>query len=63
MAPEMISGQKCQEDSIDFFALGVILFLMRAGYPPFNFAKKDDKYYKLFYVGRINLFWQKIEYE
>lgn len=35
----------------DFFSLGVILFIMLFGVPPFNQATKDDNLYRLFYRG------------
>ena len=36
MAPELIEGRKYQGSTVDLFALGVILFSMRAGHSPFD---------------------------
>lgn len=38
-------------DKADIFALGVILFIMIFGVPPFTMATKDNPYYRLFYRG------------
>jgi serine/threonine protein kinase len=39
MAPELILRQRYKGGEIDVFALGVCLFIMVAGTPPFNEAK------------------------
>lgn len=33
----------------DMFALGVMLFIMEFGVPPFNMATKGDQFYRYFY--------------
>ena len=61
MAPEIISGIKYKGKTVDLFALGVILFFMRAGRYPFDeMAKSDDKLYKYICKGRFDLFWKAI---
>ena len=47
MAPEIVSSQPYQGQVVDLFALGVILFTMYSGYPPFSIAREDDRYYGL----------------
>lgn len=40
------------------FALGVILFILYSGHPPFEKASDDDTYYKLIATNRSDLFWR-----
>ena len=40
-----------QADKADLFALGVILFILEFGVPPFTMATKDNPYYRYFYRG------------
>jgi serine/threonine protein kinase len=39
------------------FALGVILFILKAGYQPFKVANVMDEHYKLLAMNRSDLFW------
>ena len=57
MAPEILKKQRYQGPVVDLFALGVILFIMRAGHPPFGIASDDDNYYKMLAMNRPDLFW------
>jgi serine/threonine protein kinase len=42
----------------DIFALGVILFLLVNGFPPFyKFATNSDPYYKFFAEKKENVYW------
>ena len=46
---------------MDLFALGVILFSMRAAHLPFdNFASKEDMMYKFMISHRFDLFWKSV---
>ena len=58
MAPEIISRQPYQGQVVDLFALATILFIMRAGNPPFIQASEDDSYYQLLASNRTDLFWR-----
>ena len=42
---------------VDLFALGVILFDLRAGSPPFKEARMNDVYYRLIEQNNIDQFW------
>jgi serine/threonine protein kinase len=58
MAPEILGKQAYQGQVVDLFALGVILFILYSGHPPFGMAKDDDTYYKLLATNRSDLFWK-----
>ena len=47
MAPEMGSLLTFDGDSLDVFALGVVMFIMVTGNYPFQQATLNDKYFKL----------------
>jgi serine/threonine protein kinase len=56
MAPEMYNYEEFCTQPLDIFALGVLLFIMVKGSPPFQNAKQDDQYYKLF-LNDTQKFW------
>jgi serine/threonine protein kinase len=58
MGPEILRKDAYYAQGVDIFALGVILFIMYAGHPPFQIAKEDDMFYKLLASGRADLFWK-----
>jgi len=58
MAPEILSKQPYQGQVVDLFALGVILFILKSGHPPFSMANEQDNYYKLLSSLRSDLFWK-----
>ena len=43
----------------DVFSLGVLLFYMLNGYPPFEIANINDTWYKNIIKNKINSFWKK----
>jgi serine/threonine protein kinase len=59
MAPELIQKQPYQGHSVDLFALGIILFILHSGHPPFNQAHIQDPHYKLLSTNRADLFWKQ----
>lgn len=58
MAPEIIQEQPYSGASVDLFALGIILFILYTGHPPFNQANPTDSHYKLIVTNRADLFWK-----
>ena len=58
MAPEILQKQPYQGQVVDLFALGVILFILYSGHPPFQMANEEDNYYKLLATNRSDLFWK-----
>lgn len=58
MAPELIMNEPYQGYQVDLFALGIILFILYAGHPPFTQAHPTDTHYKLLVTNRADLFWK-----
>lgn len=61
MAPEIHQKQPYQGEVVDLFAVGIILFIIKAGSPPFRKASPQDPHYKLLACNRADLFWQSHE--
>lgn len=62
MAPEIIEKRPYQGESVDLFALGCILFVMRSGAMPFDqMARGEDSIYRFFVGNRINTYWKTHE--
>jgi serine/threonine protein kinase len=58
MAPEILNREPYQGDSVDLFALGCILFVMRSGAMPFDkTAQANDEIYKFFAINRVDKYW------
>lgn len=58
MAPELNERKPYIGTKVDVFAAAVILFIMVSGTPPFNYAAKDEFYYKFLYYKKFELFWK-----
>ena len=58
MAPELNERKKYSGEKVDLFAAAVILFIMVSGTPPFNYASKEEFYYKFIYYKKFELFWK-----
>jgi len=55
-APELLKNQK-YTNACDIFSIGVVLFILLAGYPPFEAAHKTDKWYRPICAGEWAKFW------
>jgi len=55
-APEITSARHYSE-TIDIFSLGVVLFIMYAGAPPFKQVKSSDWWFQKLATGRYDQFW------
>jgi len=60
MAPEIIAQKKYTEKA-DIFAAGVILFIMLAGFPPFQNAVAKDWWFDKLMKQKYKLFWMAHE--
>ena len=47
MAPEILKKRLYSGEVIDLWALGVILFILYTGLPPFSLADPREEYYKM----------------
>mmetsp|Transcript_18823 Transcript_18823/g.26037 ORF Transcript_18823/g.26037 Transcript_18823/m.26037 type:complete len:118 (+) Transcript_18823:379-732(+) len=57
MAPEIHHGMSYIGSQVDLFAIGIILFIMKTGHPPFKKATNNDPHYKLIASNRADIFW------
>lgn len=58
MAPEMFAGQGYDAKKVDVWACGVILFIMVAGFPPFQKPNVSDWWFHKLKNNRHELFWR-----
>jgi serine/threonine protein kinase len=42
----------------DVFSLGITLFIMVMGHPPFRKAVRNDRHYLPIYLSKFNVFWR-----
>jgi len=60
IAPEIIKGESVSNHSIDYWSLGVIMYELLVGVPPFN----DDSIEKIFdNILNMRMEWPNIGYE
>jgi serine/threonine protein kinase len=57
-APEILERRPFQGQYVDVFTLGIILFSLVVGCPPFFQANQDDPYYKYLRRGQVTNFWR-----
>ncbi len=58
MAPEMFTRKGYFGPKCDVWAMGVILFIMLAGFPPFHQPSSSDWWFQRLVQGKHSLFWQ-----
>ena len=57
MAPQIHEKKAYKGVEVDLFAVGVILFILYAGHPPFGMATKNDAYYQRLANNQAASFW------
>lgn len=60
LAPEIINKKPYDPFKADIFALGVTLFIILSGNPPFKSARRFDIHYQYYLKNRVDLFWKII---
>ena len=53
MAPEIYAYQKFDGAKADVFSLGVLIFILLTGFPPFTTPNASDKCFQLMYYGKL----------
>ena len=59
MAPERFKKKGYNAKEGDIFSVGVILFMLVMGWPPFKAAKRGDKLYSAIALDRADIFWAR----
>ena len=57
MSPQILERTAYKGVEADLFSLGVIIFILYVGYPPFDMAVPSDKYYRQIYDNNAKAFW------
>ena len=63
MAPEVYSGQEFDGEACDVWSMGVVLFIMLLGCPPFRVPGRKDQRFGLIYTGQLPRLLQAWEME
>ena len=61
MSPQILERVKYRGVEADLFAIGVIIFILYAGHPPFDMAIPSDKFYKFLIESNAQTFWKAHE--
>ncbi len=54
----MFSQKEHEPEPADIFVLGIMLFMMKSGHPPFQEATPGDSIYKWIFTGMVENFWK-----
>ncbi len=57
MAPEVLARQPYDPAAADVWSSGVVLFILLAGFPPFQIADSSDWWYRQVAANRMDAFW------
>jgi len=57
-SPELLKNKSLYDFKCDIFSVGVILFILLAGYPPFEEASEKDRWYKYIIQKNFTKFWR-----
>eukprot|EP01084_Bolivina_argentea_P002212 4089_1 len=57
-SPQLLSDTSLYDSKCDVFSIGVLLFILLAGYPPFEEATKHDRWYKQIIDHKFDKFWK-----
>ena len=57
MSPQILERTPYKGVEADLFSLGVIIFMLTVGHPPFDMASPADKFYRLIYENNARDFW------
>jgi serine/threonine protein kinase len=58
MAPEILSKSQYKGPLVDIWSLGVVLFIMLTGFPPFQIAQKGDWWFDRVSKSQYRHFWK-----
>ena len=61
MAPEVVSGEWYDCKKVDFFSLGVTLFVMATCSFPYLAANESDRFYRCIMDKDLDAFWEMHE--
>ena len=53
MAPEIFAGLDFSGEACDVYSMGVILFVMLTGVPPYNLPNPSDERFRMVYGGQM----------
>eukprot|EP01084_Bolivina_argentea_P248636 415950_1 len=59
MAPEIYSYRQFNGEKADVFSLGVIIFILLTGFPPFSTPNARDKCFQFIYYGKLEWLFKK----
>jgi serine/threonine protein kinase len=58
LAPECMYSTSFSNLKMDLWALGIVIFCLVVGRPPFENAARDNKHFRLLMDGEVEEFWR-----